>query len=557
MKRLIAIKRGWIRVLWNEDQILPRYEQDLFRDLAEIPGIDLCKNWLDIPANCFDLIEHNYKEFLGVVNLKDSSLWEIIRHRYIGVDPSLDLFRHQKFGANVILDTPAGFLLADEMGLGKTRTAIAAAVSYLPFTKNKRALIIGPGYSREVWRSELLKMGVLKDPTEFCTIRTRNIEHKSFIKAQWTFIHYDIAWAWRSGLIYDARLKPDIVILDEAHWIKNGRTQRAKGAAILSSHAGMRIGLTGTPLDNRPSDLWHLLHTIVSPNGFGRPIDFRCRYCSAIYTGYGWEDGAPSHVEELQTRLDSCYLRRTSQEVGLAIPDLTHSSRVVPSNSVATREHDKLLKGRSLEAIVNAIVRGSVSREVLSLLTKARQATSSGKIAATTELVSDFVDQGESVVVFCWERNTAKSLAERLDAIYVSGAYKIDDRNDIVQKFQEDGGVLVSTYSALKEGVTLHQARIVVLHDLDWKLTTILQAVKRINRIGQKHACQAIWVLAEKSFDLIVAEALKMKAEQAEKFFGITDGLTVVQEARLESLIGENDFVQRTKKILEVWDGCL
>jgi len=46
MKRLIAFKRGWIRVLWNEEQILPRYEQELFRDLSEIPGIGLYKNWL-------------------------------------------------------------------------------------------------------------------------------------------------------------------------------------------------------------------------------------------------------------------------------------------------------------------------------------------------------------------------------------------------------------------------------------------------------------------------------------------------------------------------------
>jgi len=201
-----------------------------------------------------------YPELFSVLEADQKcSLWDFIRHRYIGVDSSLDLFRHQKLGAQEILEAPAGFLLADEMGLGKTRTSIAAAMSYLPFTKNKRVLVIGPSFSREVWRSELLKMGAIKEPGDLCTIRTRNIEHRSFIKAQWTFIHYDIAWAWRSGLIYDARLKPDIVILDEAHWIKNGRVQRAKGAAILSSHANLRIGLTGTPLDNRPSDLWHVL----------------------------------------------------------------------------------------------------------------------------------------------------------------------------------------------------------------------------------------------------------------------------------------------------------
>jgi SWI/SNF-related matrix-associated actin-dependent regulator 1 of chromatin subfamily A len=557
--RLVTPRQGRSRILWNKDAILAPELVEALKEADKIPGVELYPDYIEIPATAYYIepVEHLQYFFFDETRFPPFPL-------AMGVQPNWadrKLFTHQLDGVDWAVGSPTGgLLLCDDMGLGKTSTAIAAAETFLEHRQSvaQKVLIIGPAFSREVWRHELLEMGVISNPDEFCAIKTRNIDHVSYNEnARYVFMHYDVAWHWQSGIVGVKKFKPGVAIVDEAHWIKNGRAQRSKATQMLASQAHLRIGLTGTPLENRPGDLWHLLTTIVGPNSFGGPLDFRKRYAGAFYSGYGWEDAEePTHIEELQTRLEDCYLRRTVEQAGIDLPPMTRSNRIVAMRDADRRKHDKIIGSAPIEKLVRAVLEGQI-RDVLPILTRLQQATSRGKIASTVELVNDFREQGENVVIFCQEREVVELLAERTKARFATGQYSIDHRVKVIEGFQRAGGTLVATYGALKEGVTLHKSRIVVMHDLNWVLSALLQAERRIHRIGQKRACQSIWVLGESSFDVVLADALLTKAKIAEEILGIKEGVEATAEVNLKTLVGAEDFEKRTARMLDDWEASL
>jgi SWI/SNF-related matrix-associated actin-dependent regulator 1 of chromatin subfamily A len=553
--KIIRPTKGWYRILWKKDLVLTPEEQQILESIDEIPGCRLNDRSLDVPDSA--VVVPEIQDFLH--ELGPTAYGDVVYTSGWGEDRSeFSLYPHQQAGVDVVLNSPyRSMLLADDMGLGKTATAAVAAHRYVTeyYQGYPKIIIIGPLFVRETWRQELLRLGLISKPEELCTIKTRNHDNVSWDReAIWTFVHYDVVSSWWSRLVNDHRYKPAVCICDEAHWVKNGRTKRAKGTAAVVLSADMRILLTGTPMENRPSDLWNLLTMVTGARTWGHPLDFRVRYCGAYQTGYGFQDAEPTHQAELKQRLASCYMRRTAKGEGLNLPDLTRSSRVVPlSRGVDRREHTQLLRQTPIDSIVRAIMEGQV-REVLPTITKLRQITSRGKLQHTCDVIADLQEQGESCVVFSWERGTAMAIADAVKGDPVTGGQSNTVRENAVRNFQGSGGVLSATYGALREGVTLHTSRIVILHDLHWVLTHMLQAEKRIYRIGQKRACQSIWMLAENSIDMILAEVLLEKAKLTQEVLDINEGQEAVEEINLAEVFDETSFESRIAKLVDTWE---
>jgi len=178
------------------------------------------------------------------------------------------------------------------------------------------------------------------------------------------------------------------------------------------------------------------------------------------------------------------------------------------------------------------------------------------KLPATKEYVANLLEQGESVVVFAWERAMAAriaSVSKSQDTYVVTGAQHQDDRAKAVEAFQCTGGLLCATIGALREGVTLHRARIVVLHDLDWVLTRLIQAERRIYRIGQTRACQSVWMLAEHSFDRILVPLLVAKARMSQELLGV-DHLSIIRELNLTEISDQRTVEDTVDAILQTWE---
>jgi len=539
--RVLRTGAAWVRLLWPHDHLHDGVVTTALQALGRMPGVRPGPNYVDLPCTVWGTLEaaHLWR-VLGAVA---PELWVPLAPEWF---PERALFEHQWSGVEKLLSAP-GVLLADDMGSGKTTTAIVAAERVRLAHPGQPALIVSTLSSRDVWRRELVAVGV-REPMHALTGRDISVGWNPH--ATWIFVHFDIVLAWMTKL---QGIKPCVAIMDEAHWIKNGRTQRGRGATAAVAIVPQRMLLTGTPVENRPGDLWNQLAILTGQYTWGSPVEFRVRYAGATYDGHGYQDGdTPTHVEELQARMAPFYLRRTIADLALALPPLTRRLQVCVLRHTLQREHDEVLGAHGVEQLVRALQTGAVHDNVLQTLTRLRQVTSAGKLDATCEYVTNVQAQGEGVVVFVWERETAETIALRTGGFKITGDDTQARRTQVIDMFQATpGAVLVATLGSLRESVTLHTARIVVMHDWHWVLTHMLQGEARVWRTGQRRACQSVWMMAENSIDTILARVLYAKAG-AMQSVGIDKGREALEELGVGQLA--RDLVtDRVNEMLGAW----
>lgn len=507
--------------------------------VSQIPGIKLYPKACHIPITATmvpEVIE--LLELFGEKTLPDGRGYQFSA---IG-----GLYPHQVVAAQAIFKQRT-FLLADDMGLGKSRAA-AVAVDQLrkQFNSDLPIVIVGPQFVRDVWKHELEALGFVRKPEDFYAFKGTDIKKPWPKSTPWLFCHYQIAKEWWQQI---HSVKPIATILDEAHWCKNPKSNRAQGALLIAAPRSVRVLLTGTPLDNAPEDLWNLLTITCGPVTWGSQIDFRKRYMGATFNGYGYEDQSPTNVEELKARMAPFYLRRTIEQTGFVLPKFTRLLQLVELEKPTSG-----LTATQMEQLVRALARNAVGEDTLQVFNKLRKATSSAKIPATVEYLKNLLEQDEQAVVFCWEKATANKIASKVNGVCITGELDQDQRTAEIKKFQAGTTrIITATYSVLKEGVTLTASRFVVLHDLDYKLTTVLQSEKRVHRISQTRPVQSIWMVADGSFDRMLATLLLRKADVLSKMLDVGNDLA---ELNLEEALGVEGLESQVKSMMELWEKC-
>lgn len=531
--------RGWHRLRWSPADLDTISSMDwAVRELALLPGVKYVptERFIEAPQNVWGLPA--WRALRARVERAPSESFGVPQ-----IDRSTPLYDHQKMGVHFLVDHGGGWC-ADPMGLGKTRTAIAAAQTLrLRERPGAANLILAPAFTRAVWLRELLALGVIDSPEQFCAVQSRDPQHPSFRpEADWWFVHYDVAHAWASRLVTNRRGRPAVAILDECHWLKNPKAQRSLGAQAASGVTSARILLSGTPLPNRVGELWWPLTIMDSSRAWGSHHEFRERYAGAVYDGSSYVEMGPTHTDELRARLEHRYIRRELHEVGIDLPDLRHERLSVTFDEADLAAHASIVtQAGGPMAILDALDRGAYSDGTLSALHRLRQLTSAAKVYRTIDYLQNAISQGEPVVVFCWERATANRLATvcGADAFLATGAQSQSERDEAVRRFQAgERMILVTTYGAMREGVTLHRARFVVLHDLDWVPANILQAEARVHRIGQARPAIAVWVTVEDSFDTLLARHVVAKARTMYETLGLDAAERVVDELGLRASMG-------------------
>lgn len=367
------------------------------------------------------------------------------------------------------------------MGAGKTAQALRAAQQL-----NQRTLIVCPSFVRGVWKRELEKWwpeasyGVLegvKNPGDI---------------PPWLVVvcHYDILYAWqeplarwRGGPLDRPPFGPKTVIFDECHFLASEKSRRSKAAKAMAALATHRIGLSGTPLTNRPRDLWNVVDTL-SPGRFGKSFfNFGMRYCDGhqIAVGQGasaktvFDFNGRSNLDELRRRLEFFMLRRTHQDIKLELPPLT-------------RQVVELKVGSKFKTQVNERSARAVRR--------ALDLSADGKLKEVIAMCRQHVEDGHKVVVFCHRREVAETIglevAEPIQSTFwvVHGEFSQKIRDKHIDEFQkyEGGCLLTATIDAAQVGIDLSSADVVVFAELTWEPHELAQAEARVYRFGAQKA---------------------------------------------------------------------
>ena len=468
-------------------------------------------------------------------------------------------FEHQIDGFNYGLQNDK-WLLADEQGLGKTKQIIDIAVAKKLSEGYKHCLIIcGVNGLKWNWRNE-----IATHSNETCHILGQRVKKNGQLtvkgnkekledvlalsdsqnSSNLTILDYFIVTNVET--LRDEKIVAEIVKLtktgvinmiafDECHKAKDHSSQQGKG--ILKLHSDTMIAMTGTPIMNKPLDLY----TILKWLGYeSHPYySFKNHYC--VMGGYGgYEIVGYKNLDELQERLNEIMLRRLKSEV-FDLPEKLYIDEYVemtPKQAIIYKEVTSEIK-----ANIDQI---KMQNNPLAELIRMRQATGytgilssvvkeSAKLDRMEELVEESIENGRQVVIFSNWTQMTDAVYERLHKKYplslVTGQTKDDVRQTNIDEFQNGRSkVMIGTIGALGTGVNLYAASIVIFMDEPWTYANKAQAEDRCHRIGQTQNVTIYTIMCHDTIDTKVHEIVMKKKNIADT---IVDGIDTMNKSEL------------------------
>ena len=444
----------------------------------------------------------------------------------------------------------SGGILADDMGLGKTVQAIALLLWAKSKYKRKLNLVVAPTSVVPNWEREIekfapgLKTVVWQGPNR--SQRAPELEKADVMITSYALLRRDEELLQALDLRY--------VILDEAQHIKNPMSQTARSAKKLSSER--RLALTGTPIENRLSELWSIFD-FVSPGLLGQLRAFEERIARPI------DRGDMETAQRLRATIKPFVMRRVKSDVAKDLPDKIEQEMIVPLAEEQAKLYKQILR-QVRKSVLSEVEKQGVSKaqiQILAALTRLRQvacdprlmklpdtdfdADDSGKLGALREIIDEAVDGGHRVLVFSQFVEMLNHIRAALDSDgvqyeYLDGSTK--DRIERVDRFNEETGVPVFLISlkAGGTGLNLTGADTVVHFDPWWNPAVEDQATDRAHRIGQKKNVNVYKLIAAGTVEEKILELSAKKRDLVSNVLS-TEGspLKGLTKADVENLFSE------------------
>lgn len=428
---------------------------------------------------------------------------------------NISLYPYQKIGMSFILEHRY-VLIGDEMGLGKTVQAIAA-MEYV-----EQVLVVCPAMLRVTWEKEVKKFSHCSAQAITGAFKIEKIP-KVLI----------VSYEGLKNIPYD--LRPDMVVFDECHYLKNAKTARTKTAHgfIWEVKPKYCVGLSGTPIRNNVGEFYSILKLLsynpVSTNGI--PLAEKSQYAFSLKFSQPVTrtimvksrrnskstSGKPRAVEVtefkglrnkelLKKYLQKKYIRRTCKGV-LDLPEIV-------SKTVDLATKDSVTSKKLLVEWERWVKEGKKGEHTTQLKVEAAME----KVPHTCKYALNMLEQGESLVIFSDHIAPIDAIHKTLSKEGVkcgtlTGRDAQKSRATMVEDFQAGKiKVLLCSIQAASTGLTLTAARNLIFNDLSWVPGDIEQARKRIHRIGQDKTC-FIHYMVMGSIDENIQEKIREKSE--------------------------------------------
>jgi superfamily II DNA or RNA helicase len=416
----------------------------------------------------------------------------------------------------------AGGILADDMGLGKTLQTIALLLWAKNKGKRKLSLVIAPTSVVSNWQREIEKFA----PALETVVWQGPDRHEQRVALE----EADVMITSYALLRRDEELLQQLdlryVVLDEAQHIKNPLSATARAAKALRSEH--RLALTGTPIENRLSEIWSIFD-FVSPGLLGTLKSFDERYSRPI------DRGDQEAQTRLRTIIHPLVMRRTKVEVAPELPEKIEQEIIIPMADEQAKLYKQMLK-QVRDSVLSAVEQQGVNKaqiQILAALTRMRQvacdprltnlsgewsAETSGKIQALKEIVEEAVSGGHRILVFSQFVQMLQLIRQLLDECgvtyeYLDGSTK--DRQERVDRFNRDETInaFLISLKAGGTGLNLTGADTVVHFDPWWNPAVEDQATDRAHRIGQSKVVTVYKLIARDSVEEKILALSEKKRE--------------------------------------------
>lgn len=408
-----------------------------------------------------------------------------------------NLFPFQKDGLRFLLKSNGRCLLADEQGLGKT----IQSISYIVYNNEFPVLIICPASLKYNWENEIRKN------TEIKSIQVIEGSKDKIYKNDVYIINYDII----SNYSFP---KLKLIIVDEAHYTANDKSIRSKNVKRITKGVNKIIALTGTPIENYPINIYQILN-IINPEKFNNKWEFAKKFCDLKLIRNQWSMRGATNIEELFSILNNgIMLRRKKVDV---LPELPEKLVSVIPVKIDMTEYNKILEELENADYTNFLVK----------VEKLKQIIWEEKKKYFFDFVNNLIEKNNKVVCFGIHRKAIEEISEKYEksSVKIDGSVSNKKRQKAIEKFQndKDTNVFVGNIRAASVGITLTSSDSLVMFEIGWKPSELLQAEDRIHRIGQDQKCNIYYLIAQGTIEVDLIEFIDTKRKIADQ---IIDGKT-------------------------------
>ncbi len=442
--------------------------------------------WNDFTANpvpYFNVLEEINPGLLGnddaLYGLPEELAREIQDECYFPDGLLCELRRYQEWGVRYILHQ-GRVLLGDEMGLGKTVQAIAAMVS-LKNTGASHFLVVCPASVITNWCREIRKMSQLS------VIKIHGSSRKdAFLTWQQTGGVAVTTYETTAYCDLPEAFRFSMLVVDEAHYIKNPEAKRTKNVRALCTHADRLLFMTGTALENKAEEMVSLI-SILQPQIGARLHDMTFMSSAPLF----------------RKTVAPVYYRRKREDVLTELPDLIQSREWCTMNPQEEAAYEQAVLSGNFAA----------SRQVSWNMP---DLSDSSKAARLLELIEEAEADGRKVLVFSYFLDTIRKIADLLGNRCVnpiSGAVSPERRQEIIDEFNQapSGTVLPAQIQSGGTGLNMQAASVVILCEPQLKPSAENQAISRAYRMGQTRNVLVYRLLCEDSVDEKIISLLEDK----------------------------------------------
>ncbi len=393
-------------------------------------------------------------------------------------------------------------VIGDDMGLGKTIQALTVANAMA----HEHVTVVCPASLRVNWAREAAK---------WCPM------------AKLTIIGYDELV--RLEKKFESPKPTGLLICDEAHYLKNPEAKRT--ICALAIEAMYRLFLTGTPIVNRPIELWPILNVIGI---VGSRHEYALKFCDAKQmfkhikirgqhrSVLEWDYSGASNLKELQHLLRSTVMvRRLKRDVLKDLPPKTRQLIEIPWQHNA--EDKKLLaacqrlwKTGPARSYTDETIAGLSVKEITDQISKVRHEQALKKVPAVVSHILDALQSVQKIIVFAYHRDVMMALLEELrkeGVVHVWGGMADEWKQSSVDAFQNEAKtrIFIGQMDVCGEGLNLTAADLVIFAELGWVPGKIQQCEDRAHRIGQTKNVLIQHLVAEGSIDALMTKVLLRK----------------------------------------------
>lgn len=421
------------------------------------------------------------------------------------------LMQYQHDGVRMSKSFNDRTLLADEMGLGKTVQVLYRIAKLLQTHPEGIFVVVAPACAKYVWKNQAKQHFGIR--TFVC--EGRKPPEMVQTRARVFIINYDILPGWveffrQAGIVLTA--------FDECHYLRNHTSRRTKAAARLQEDVPRVIGISGTPLMNRPIELFTVLN-FLQPGVFSSRLSFGMEYSHAKRERGTWTFKGAQNLPQLnRLLLDTCMIRRRKKDVLTQLPEKQRFLVEMPMEDMKEYQEASNNFMFWLRSRKPSSVKGAERNEALVKIGYLVRLASKYKFNYLCEWIDNFIETSEGkLVVFTGRKALIRALEARYGdiAVKVDGDVPVPQRSILSEAFNKDKRIrlFLGNYVAAGVAIDLTGAEDLLAADLPWTPGELAQAEDRIHRMNSKGNARIHLSVATGTIETSIARILTEKME--------------------------------------------